>query len=133
MFEIKPSSTFLLKKRCLFIVLLVALFVILVDVGITALLLYYINVSKVSIFSNEQYAHNYYRNLSMPHYKVLLKHKYFFLLAIHWWNQVEFWADAYKRAAICRQKFSCRKNSCLQQQLAFFESRSHIHRITQWH
>ena len=63
MFEIKPSSTFLLKKRCLFIVLLVALFVILVDVGITALLLYYINVSKVSTFSNENYVHNYYRNL----------------------------------------------------------------------
>ena len=64
MFEIKPSSTFLLKKRCLFIVLLVALFVILVDVGITALLLYYISVSKVSKFSNEQYVNNYYTNFA---------------------------------------------------------------------
>ena len=48
MFEIKPSSRFVLKKRCLFVVLVFALFIILVDVGITALLLYYINVSKVS-------------------------------------------------------------------------------------
>ena len=47
MFEIKPSSRFVLKKRCLFVVLVFALFIILVDVGITALLLYYINVSKV--------------------------------------------------------------------------------------
>ena len=48
MLEIKPSSRFVLKKRCLFVVLVFALFIILVDVGITALLLYYINVSKVS-------------------------------------------------------------------------------------
>ena len=48
MLEIKPSSRFVLKKRCLFVVLVFALFIILVDVGMTALLLYYINVSKVS-------------------------------------------------------------------------------------
>ena len=48
MIEKNPSSPYLLKKRCLCVVLVVALFVILVDVGITALLLYYINVSKVS-------------------------------------------------------------------------------------
>ena len=50
MFEIKPSSTFILKKRCLLIVLVLALFVILANVGITALLMYYVNVSKVSYF-----------------------------------------------------------------------------------
>lgn len=49
MLEIKPSSRFVLKKRCLFVVLVFALFIILVDVGITALLLYYINVSKQSV------------------------------------------------------------------------------------
>ena len=48
MFEIKPSSRFICKKRCLFVVLVFTLFIILVNVGITALLLYYINVSKVS-------------------------------------------------------------------------------------
>jgi len=49
MFEIKPSSRFVLKKRCLFVVLVITLFIILVNVGITALLLYYINVSKQSV------------------------------------------------------------------------------------
>lgn len=49
MIEKNPSAPYIIKKRCLCVILVLALFVILVDVGITALLLYYINVSKQSV------------------------------------------------------------------------------------
>ena len=47
MIEKTPCASSVIKRRCLCVVLVAALFVILADVGITALLLYYVNLSKV--------------------------------------------------------------------------------------
>lgn len=49
MIEKTPLASSVIRRRCLCIVLVAALFVILADVGITALLLYYVNLSKHSI------------------------------------------------------------------------------------
>ena len=47
MIEKAPVASYVIRRRCLCIILVAALFVILADVGITALLLYYVNLSKV--------------------------------------------------------------------------------------
>lgn len=41
------ANSVIAKRRCLYLFLIVVMFIIAANIGITALLLYYINISKV--------------------------------------------------------------------------------------
>ena len=52
MMQKSPANSVIAKRRCLYFILIGAMFIIATNIGITALLLYYINLSKVSAFLN---------------------------------------------------------------------------------
>ena len=55
-----PANSVIAKRRCMYGILIGAMFVVVANLGITALLLYYINISKVSeqCFNVVQKLHN---------------------------------------------------------------------------
>ncbi len=42
-----PASNVIAKRRCMYVILMFVMLIIAANIGITALLLYYINLSKV--------------------------------------------------------------------------------------